>query len=563
MANSLRSFEQSIINNAKARNTPRTGAGDKENITGRPSAGWLNRPGWIDGGRNPPRFYRSEEEIQHDLEKFGTQEQVFEHRARMVFAQTDPDFNLIVPPRAQPPEIHPDMYTQLLNYPVPFPGNPAPLDNGATQFEDHAAAFQGHAVQFHGDTPLSQHHYPRVRQDVVPPAEVPLSLSDDAGNDATVPVSVALITVESEARTTTGRGSAKSAPPKKVTVTKMDHLSIIPSLTQADFISATLAVHDLSDDFRAGEHSGPQFKMWWTGLNKANAQSIDTDRDFNTAVKAVLQKSHKTCRVNVEYDMDRMVGFRVLQQIGREETQNDENLTGTQVPRVDQFDETAQLHGQFVMQLKKQWPCNQHLGENGGMGYCYVTPDKEHVVLNNRKLALWAAAIAAAECTKREPPSILDFDGHAAAKPRGHTGPRSVDLLNALYMTKTPKRHRRRSPSSSPPRRSTRRRKHSPSSSPPRHSTRRRTREHSPTPSPLPAVGSELRACLTAFARDKGIDFTSFEDTLRALDFTPDIIPEVSTDLLRDIVGGVEGQILKPKLFAREWNAKLETKRRH
>jgi hypothetical protein len=80
----------------------------------------------------------------------------------------------------------------------------------------------------------------------------------------------------------------------------------------------------------------------------------------------------------------------------------------------------------------------------------------------------------------------------------------------------------------------------------------------SPPLSPVPAADSELRSCLSDFAAMKGIDLTSCEEVLMALDLTPDIIPEVPVQRLCDITHATEGQVLKLHVFCCGWNARLE-----
>ena len=69
------------------------------------------------------------------------------------------------------------------------------------------------------------------------------------------------------------------------------------------------------------------------------------------------------------------------------------NFRAYQVPRAELFGEESQLLGGIILQLKQRWPCQQHLGEHGEPGLCYITPAGEHVGLNMRKLKIWASAI--------------------------------------------------------------------------------------------------------------------------------------------------------------------------
>lgn len=57
------------------------------------------------------------------------------------------------------------------------------------------------------------------------------------------------------------------------------------------------------------------------------------------------------------------------------------------------MDTVSQLHGDIILKLKDTHPCEKHRGEHGEPGYCYIAPDGSHVGLNNRRFAIWAAAM--------------------------------------------------------------------------------------------------------------------------------------------------------------------------
>lgn len=185
------------------------------------------------------------------------------------------------------------------------------------------------------------------------------------------------------------------------------------------------------------------------------------------------------------------------------------------------FNETAQLHGAIILQLKQKYPCAQHLGKNGDTGHCYIGPNREHAGLNSRQLKMWASAIvisssvrfispkadfsmqAAADATKHEPPNSIEFDGSRdsrliASKPQGCSGPHAQatpallgDSTSAVLMAALL------------PIIASLLQKHQQSPSPQRHSniaTPPRTPSHHAIAatlpmSPLPGRGSELRAC--------------------------------------------------------------------
>ena len=47
-------------------------------------------------------------------------------------------------------------------------------------------------------------------------------------------------------------------------LTKSDHI-ILEDTSRSDFIQGFLAIHDLADKFSLGDHSGPPFKLHWSG----------------------------------------------------------------------------------------------------------------------------------------------------------------------------------------------------------------------------------------------------------------------------------------------------------
>jgi len=87
-------------------------------------------------------------------------------------------------------------------------------------------------------------------------------------------------------------------------------------------------------------------------------------------------------------------------------------------------------------------------------------------------------------------------------------------------------------------------------------------REASPPLLPIPATGTEIQACLGDFLKAKGIDLSRAGDILADLDLTPDIISEVPVTRLCSVMDAVEGRVLKFQMFAREWNNRLQVKKR-
>lgn len=75
-------------------------------------------------------------------------------------------------------------------------------------------------------------------------------------------------------------------------------------------------------------------------------------------------------------------------------------IINTQIPQVVNFDDTVQVNGHFVMELKKKWPCATHLGEHGKSGHCYITPNGEHFCLNPLHLKMWVAAMVSSHSVR-------------------------------------------------------------------------------------------------------------------------------------------------------------------
>ncbi|KAI9059855.1 hypothetical protein FKP32DRAFT_1578952 [Trametes sanguinea] len=478
-------------------------AGDKENAPdggSQPSAGWMKQPAWIDGGVDPPRFYHSHEEI------------ATAHRAGLTGAFARRDTAPVLPAVSLPAVRHPSEPT----------GSGAAVGNRQNHELAVTDSLTGHLVS----------------------------------------VTACFSSTEKAA------GRAGRTVVKKNKNTKSDYV-VIEGISRASFVTKLLAIHGLANDFAPGVHSGPVFKLWYSGSNggKAGAASVETDRDFAVTVDALLRKNKRTCMVSAEIDVDTMEGFRIRTRAPisalQDPTQDEELLYGTRVPHVELFSDTAQLHGAIIIQLKQRWTCQQHLGEHGEPGYCYITPGGEHVGLNTRKLRIWASAIHAHEATKHTPPNSVEFDGARdgrllTAKPRGRTGPASLTptssldptalLMAAVLPLITSLADRQ--PTTAP----------APTSSPAAPSIGPQAGQKRPL-SPAPDPNHELADCLQAFKVTKGIDFTAHEATLLSLDFTPDILADVPAARLREITGAAEGRVLKFQVFCRQWNARLEEKR--
>ncbi|GBE80911.1 hypothetical protein SCP_0306320 [Sparassis crispa] len=240
-------------------------------------------------------------------------------------------------------------------------------------------------------------------------------------------------------------------------------------------------------------------------MKKGGAGTIETDDEFSVTLGAILKK--RGCSVNVDFDVEKLEGFRLRKHVFQQiETANDTDeklIYGTKVPHLEIVSDEAQLYGAIILELKKLHSCSDHTGEHSEPGYCYKG-SHEHILLNNRRLKLWAAAIAAHDAMKQVPPNVVEFE--ALLIQQLAVSPLAFSAAN-------------------------------PPSTPIWH-----TSLHSP-PSTLgmPHDAADLHSFLVAFLEKKGIDMLSSEDALAAQELTPDIIPEVPLAHLCELTGAVEG----------------------
>ncbi|KAF9071914.1 hypothetical protein BDP27DRAFT_1262192 [Rhodocollybia butyracea] len=341
-------------------------------------------------------------------------------------------------------------------------------------------------------------------------------------------------------------------------------------------ITACLEAHSEQENFIAGDVNGPPFKMCWTGVNKSDALCIETNTDWDMAVTALKARKSRSTSVTVEFDVDQMHPWKARKRVSSSSTiAVDDDLTdsslelgaGTKVPRLDLFSEDDHLHGRMILKLQKKYPCNEHQGEHGQPGHCFVDTTGKHMGLNHRKFAIWASAIVAGDCTVHAPPNSVEFDGLrdgrlTTVKPRGRTHipaaeTSSANNLQSLLMAATVSvlQNSLSGNQVTPPQRN--------QVPVPETPERPRTRTNIPSSpiSPIPSSLGELHTFLADLKQSRGLDFTSAEYLFEQKEFTPDIIPSVRVATLCELTGAPEGRVLKMVDFAKSWNARLLKKK--
>lgn len=337
------------------------------------------------------------------------------------------------------------------------------------------------------------------------------------------------------------QGKRKGAT-KRTSIDKVQRISVNQASTRRHFIEQCLKVINHDKIYVAGEKQGPSFKLWWKGSGggKAKAPTIDNDNDWSN-ILSMMPLHKKDAEILVEFDLAKMGPFRAAESPPSDTAAAGE--AGTHVPRVSQFSNEDQLHGELILKLKKTWPCPTHQGEHGNPGHCYIDPTTHiHYGLNPLRLKRWAAAMANHDYSISHPPPDL-FDGGSrdvmplgtGIKPRGRTGARFSDtgvssdlptIAALMFLERMSEGHRQPQDQASTP---------------------------APSRFARPQRGQELEACLSDFYRTHDIDLRDLESILAIADFTPDIIPDIPVDQLTSMLGIVEGRTRKLQKFCTEW----------
>ncbi|KAJ2934004.1 hypothetical protein H1R20_g3087, partial [Candolleomyces eurysporus] len=462
-----------------------------------PSDFWLKHPGWIDHVANPPHYYVSIQEIEEALAIWGP--------ITGIQQETAPEPCPLAPPLPCSPLDHDYEMDQAMacTLPTPVPGADAIM---SLQQSKDTQRVLGGAPASTGVLPV----------------------------DPSLPVHV-LISSTIQMRLPGAKPSKKSQSTVKIftiNICNADHVK---------FIKAGLQAHVLDHAFSPGLVSGPPIKLYWTGSvgGKTNAVSVLKDEDFNINKQAIFRKKSKP-EVTMEFSANDLEPFHIQETIAQAladglTDENQELAYGTHVPQVSSFNTSSQMHGLYILELKKKWKCEKHLGEHNNSGYCYVSADGTHIWLNAYRLKLWAAAWAAGDVTKHELPNIDAFDGdHTATgppvKPQGRgqcssvsaaSGTTSGNDLVAML-------------------------------------TSAHLQEHQllgyPHPCPLfPLLAMSSMLALPLFFAKEGIDFLSYETAFSNLDLTPDFIVIATDCLLTELLQASIGKVLKLKLFCEGW----------
>ncbi|KAJ7051597.1 hypothetical protein C8F01DRAFT_639347 [Mycena amicta] len=520
----------------------------------KPSDYWLAQPAWIDGASNPPLFFSSAADIYNSLSYYNPQHPNIDYFLDQALRELD------LPPV-------PGSGLGSENQP---PSYAAVTSSGSTVHDSSAA----------GPSDSSNNSVPPQTSNQQP-----------IGRAASNELSVSVVVHYPEPLKSAPSAYRSKNQPKMLKTAKLVVIDI-NTATRGSVVTAMLEAHALEKDYALGAHSGPPFKMSWTGSSggKSGAPIIDTDTDFGIALAALKKKTGPA--VVIEYNLNDMEGHRILKKrlsfssscstssspfssppsspspppkkaLPRDDDDDDhpELLYGTKIPRVDDYSIQDQLQGDMILKIQNKWKCDKHQGENGKVGHCYIDVDGNHMGLNMRKFRAWAAAVVAGDATVHVPPNTADFDGvrdGRTSRPRGRrSAPEpstSSDTSNVLLAAMLPilaSMSSKADPFRTPPRTTV-----------PADCPAAPQRPAAAPSSPVPARDQELHACLVAFREAKDIDMLDAEASLAELELTPDAIVNVPVARLMEVTGAVEGRVYKLVAFSRDWVARLEEKRR-
>jgi hypothetical protein len=80
--------------------------------------------------------------------------------------------------------------------------------------------------------------------------------------------------------------------------------------------------------------------------------------------------------------------------------------------------------------------------------------------------------------------------------------------------------------------------------------------------SPIPEFGTELAIFLWDLHSKRNVDMVPKMDLLEEEDYTPDVLPDVSRDVLAELLDIPDGTVMKIQAFAKIWNARLAFKKK-
>ncbi|EUC63107.1 hypothetical protein RSOL_479280, partial [Rhizoctonia solani AG-3 Rhs1AP] len=380
-------------------------------------------------------------------------------------------------------------------------------------------------------------------------------------------------------------GRGRPPGPKKDHVVKSDRMRL-DTMTRYEVATACLSVHNLEDEYRASKVLGFKFKMWWTGSSggKSGASTIETDADYEIARDQLLasKRSSKDMVVFISFDTDQMDAFRRVHKRPGPSDLVDATVdlrgsgVGTKVPRLAEMDAPSQLHSEQILKLKETHQCEEHRGEHGEPGFCYVAPNGAHIGLNMRRFAIWGAAIAAGDATRHVPPNVPEFDGPhglgptttrprgrgsatqaapVAAPPTSPSNPSSIFIAALLPLILSLTQSAIPRPLAPVP---------APVASI-LDNTSSTIEPLSELPEPgiatsFPFLPTHTMECILAFKDEVGVDIIDKLGVLDHRDLTPNIIHEVPHEHLAGILGLSEGKAIKFQMFCRWWTREFSQK---
>ncbi|QRV88241.1 hypothetical protein RhiJN_16259 [Ceratobasidium sp. AG-Ba] len=228
---------------------------------------------------------------------------------------------------------------------------------------------------------------------------------DGSENGDPVPQLEVWATLNKTVQVTTSNRTRNTTKTVKSTDTRVIFVPI-EDLTFGGFMSVVLADFKFSTEMPEG--STLPFTYYHKGRPKANAASVESDKDFDTMIRVLDSKQLKLVNIGFEdSDVKKALGNAPISGV------NDTGSSGLAehngIPNVTVMSQLERQRATITQKLEDKWRCLDHSGA------CYVK-DKIHERLTPFRLSIWSNHIRTVETfvDTHQSPSDVSFYAVAA-----------------------------------------------------------------------------------------------------------------------------------------------------
>ncbi|QRV88412.1 hypothetical protein RhiJN_16430 [Ceratobasidium sp. AG-Ba] len=259
---------------------------------------------------------------------------------------------------------------------------------------------------------------------------------DGSENGDPVPQLEVWATLNKTVQVTTSNRTRNTTKTVKSTDTRVIFVPI-EDLTFGGFMSVVLADFKFSTEMPEG--STLPFTYYHKGRPKANAASVESDKDFDTMIRVLDSKQLKLVNIGFEdSDVKKALGNAPISGV------NDTGSSGLAehngIPNVTVMSQLERQRATITQKLEDKWRCLDHSGA------CYVK-DKIHERLTPFRLSIWSNHIYEHTATLSEPPKVAAFsfiydsekpkpskaDSLVASTPSSDLAASTISLLGSIF----------------------------------------------------------------------------------------------------------------------------------